>query len=64
MVTVLLLESIYSKELKEHLNESTIHSWISTYKREMEHKRKSGEDDLQVKVLPLGSSFANWGNTR
>lgn len=32
----------YSKELKEHLNESTVRSWVSTYKREMECKRKSG----------------------
>lgn len=42
----------YSKELKEHLNESTVCSWVSTYKRELERKRKSGEDDLVVKVLP------------
>ena len=39
--------------MKEHLNESTVRSWVSTYKREVECKRKSEEDDLQVKVLPL-----------
>lgn len=43
----------YNKGSKEHLNESTVFSQVSTYNSEMECKRESGEDDLVVKVLPL-----------
>ena len=43
----------YSKELQQQLNESTVRSWVKTYRAEWECKRKLGEINPEVKVLPL-----------
>ena len=41
-----------SKKLGMVLNESSVHSWVATYKKELSKKRKSGEE-LDVDILPL-----------
>ena len=43
----------YSKELQQHLNESTVRSWVKTYRAEWQRKRKLGEVNPEVKILPL-----------
>lgn len=42
----------YSKELQQHLNESTVRSWVKTYRAEWQHKRKLGEVNPEVNTLP------------
>lgn len=42
-----------SLNLEKKLNESTVRSWVTTYKKELECKRKLGERVPEVKVLPL-----------
>ena len=41
-----------SKKLGMNLNESSVRSWVATYKKELSRKRKSGEE-LDVDILPL-----------
>ena len=43
----------YSKELQQHLNESTVCSWVKTYRAEWQRKRKLGEVNPEVKILSL-----------
>ena len=45
--------SKYSKELQQHLNESTVHSWVKTYRTEWQRKRKLSEINPEGKILPL-----------
>ena len=54
MVTVLPLGStLYSKELQQHLIESTVRSWVKTYRTERQRKRKLSEINPEVTILPL-----------
>ena len=43
----------YSKELQQHLNESTVRSWVKMYRTEWQRKRKLSEINPEVKILPL-----------
>ena len=43
----------YTKLLGKNLNESTVRSWVKNYKSELERKRKAGEPDPDVQVLPV-----------
>ena len=43
----------YSKLVGKSLNESTVHSWVKTYKLQLEHKRKAGDIDTDIEVLPM-----------
>ena len=42
----------FGKSLEKPMNESTVHSWVVIYKKELECKRKIGETILNVSVLP------------
>ena len=42
----------YSGELKENLNESIVQSWVKVYKAKWMKKRKLGDTDPSVAVLP------------
>ena len=42
----------YSRELNENLNESTVHSWVKAYQAEWSKKRKLGDTDPSVDVIP------------
>ena len=42
----------YTCELEENLNESTVRSWVKVYKAEWMKKRKLGDTDPAVEVLP------------
>ena len=41
----------FGHSLEKKLNESTVRSWVSLYRRELERKRKSDEVP-EVKILP------------
>ena len=47
----------FGKSLEKPLNESTVHSWIAAYKKELEHKRKIGGRVPDINVLPP----SKWG---
>ena len=49
----------YSKELQQHLNESTVRSWVKTYRAEWQHKRKLSEVNPEVKILPLAKRVSS-----
>ena len=42
----------YSRELNENLNESTVRSWVKAYQAEWLKKRKLGDTDPSVDVIP------------
>jgi len=42
----------YTKLLGKNLNESTVRLWVKNYKLELERKRKAGDPDPDVQVLP------------
>ena len=48
----------YTKLLGKNLNESTVRSWVKNYKSELERKRKAGEPDPDVQVLPVAKRGA------
>ena len=39
--------------MEKELNESTVRYWVSSYKKELERKRKLGETVPDVKMLPV-----------
>ena len=43
----------YTKLLGKKLNESTICSWVKNYKSELERKRKAGDPNPDMQVLPV-----------
>ena len=42
----------YTKILGKKLNKSTVHLWVKNYKLELERKRKAGDIEPDVQVLP------------
>ena len=44
----------YSKLLEKNLKESTVRLWVKNYKLELERKRKAGDVEPDVQVLPTG----------
>ena len=46
-------QSLGSFNFGQNLNDSTIHSWVKNYKSELERKRKAGDPNPDVQVLPV-----------